>query len=346
MSISANLSMMSGNQTQGNNTNCKLYHDDRTFQVVPVYILVIAVLGIVLNVFVLMVFCLHKKACTVPEIYLSNLAAADLVLVSCLPFWVVNVSRKFVWTFDESLCKIVNVGIVMNAYCSIYFLVLVSIDRYMALVHPMTQMRMRRPSYAKLGCLLVWGLGFLLSLPSLIFRKLGFEGNVTRCYIDYPKNTYVLFELMLFIFSFCIPIAIISFCTIKIIKVLTNRLIEGLESQNTDQKATTLLLAVLLAFLICWVPFHLTKMPTILSKMGIITKCSVLYVLLICRQTFTYFAFFNSVLNPILYVIVGKNFRKKTKELFKQRSVRKSTSRFTSARSYLSRSTTTTQLKT
>ncbi|XP_061599388.1 B2 bradykinin receptor-like [Cololabis saira] len=315
MSISANLSMMSGNQTQGNNTKCNLENDDRTFQVVPVYILIVAVLGIVLNMFVLMVFCLHKKACTVPQIYLSNLAAADLVLVSCLPFWAINVSRKFVWTFDESLCKIINVGIVMNAYCSIYFLVLVSIDRYMALVHPMTQMRMRRPSYAKLGCLLVWGLGFLLSLPSLIFRKLDFEG---RCHIDYPKNMYLVFELMLFIFSFCIPISIISFCTIKIIKVLTNRLTEALGSQNKDQKATTLVLAVLLAFLICWVPFHLTKMTTILSKMGIITKCSVLYVLLICRQTFTYFAFFNSVLNPILYVIVGKNFRTKTKELFKQ----------------------------
>ncbi|XP_061570782.1 B2 bradykinin receptor-like [Cololabis saira] len=313
MSISANLSMMSGNQTQGNNTECKLYLEDWTFHLIPVYILVISVLGIVLNVFVLMVFCLHKKACTVPEIYLSNMAAADLVLMSCLPFWAVYVLRHLVWPLDESMCKIVTMAIVMNADCSIYFLVLVSIDRYMALVHPMTQMRMRRPSYAKLGCLLVWGLGFLLRLPTLIFRKLYYEGNVTRCHIDYPKNTYLVFALIPFIFSFCIPISIISFCTIKIIKVLTNRLTEGLESQNTDRKATTLVLAVLLAFLICWVPFHLAKLLVILIKLklGIITKCSVLYVLSICRPTFTYLAFFNSVLNPILYVIVGKNFRKK-----------------------------------
>ncbi|KAM6912238.1 B2 bradykinin receptor-like [Xenentodon cancila] len=310
---------MSGNQTEDDNTICNLYPDDWTFSVIPVYILIIAVLGILFNVFVLMVFCLHKKACTMAEIYLSNLAAADLVLVSCLPFWAVVISRRFTWPFDESLCKIVNVGIVMNAYCSIYFLVLVSIDRYVALVHPMTQMRLRRPCYAKLGCLLVWVLGFLLSLPSLIFRRLDVDvKNSSSCIIDYPENTYLLFELMLFIFSFCIPISIISFCTFKIIKVLRNRLIEGLESQNTDQKATTLVLAVLFAFLICWVPFHLTKVPTILKDMNILTECSLLYIHHICQQAFTYFAFFNSVLNPILYVIVGKNFRKKTRELFKQ----------------------------
>nr|XP_013876381.1 PREDICTED: B2 bradykinin receptor-like [Austrofundulus limnaeus] len=80
-----------------------------------------------------MVFCLHKKACTTPEIYLSNMAAADLVLVSFLPFWAVFVSNHFHWTFGDAMCKIINMIIIMNSFCSIYFLVLVSIDRYLAL---------------------------------------------------------------------------------------------------------------------------------------------------------------------------------------------------------------------
>ncbi|GLD73629.1 B2 bradykinin receptor-like isoform X1 [Lates japonicus] len=268
-----------------------------------------------------MVFCLHKKACTVAEIYLSNLAAADLVLVSCLPFWAVSAAKKFNWPFGGSLCKLVNISITMNVCCSIYFLVLVSIDRYMALVHPLSHERLRRPKFAKLGCLLVWALGLLLSVPTLIYREVKYfpDINTTVCYLNYPNTTVqLLCEGTLSTLSFIIPISIISFCTFKIIQALNNRLMDGSNSQKKEQKATTLVLAVLVAFLICWVPFHLVKIIEWLIRAEVLRRCKLGTVIEICKQIFTYLAFFNSVLNPILYVIVGKNFRRKVKELFKQ----------------------------
>ncbi|XP_070776648.1 B2 bradykinin receptor-like [Enoplosus armatus] len=339
-SVPANFSTSSINVDQ-NNTNiirCPEKEPQWVYIVVPVYILLISVLGIVFNMFVLMVFCLHKKACTVAEIYLSNLAAADLVLVSCLPFWAVNIKRGFDWPFGLFLCKVVNVGIKMNAYCSIYFLVLVSIDRYVALVHTMSYGRMRRPKYAKLGCVVVWGLCLLLSVPTLIYRKLKHRGKITECHSSYSATEFLMYNVMLTIFSFIIPIAIISFCTIKIIQAVNNRLMERLNSQKMEHKATTLVLAVLLAFLICWVPYHLTRMVYMLKDVKVLTGCRLIEILNICRQIFTYFAFFNSVLNPILYVIVGKNFRKKVKELFKQWSINRTTFTITSTRSTLLRS--------
>uniref|UniRef100_A0A4W6EMF1 B1 bradykinin receptor n=1 Tax=Lates calcarifer TaxID=8187 RepID=A0A4W6EMF1_LATCA len=329
-------------QNSTNATHCLKETKEWTYAVVPIYILVIAVLGIIFNVFVLMVFCLHKKACTVPEIYLSNLAAADLVLVSCLPFWAVSAARKFNWPFGGSLCKLVNLSITMNVYCSIYFLVLVSIDRYMALVHPLSHERLRRPKFAKLGCLLVWALGLLLSVPTLIYREVKyFSGiNATVCYLNYPSPTVqLLTEGMLTMLSVIIPISIISFCTFKIIQALNNRLMKSSNSQKKEQKATTLVLAVLVAFLICWVPFHLVKIIEWLMRAKVLRGCKLGTVVDICKQIFIYLAFFNSVLNPILYVIVGKNFRRKVKELFKQRSLkRRATLSLTSTRTSLSRS--------
>nr|XP_046269930.1 B2 bradykinin receptor-like [Scatophagus argus] len=295
----------------------------------PVYILLITVLGIVFNVFVLMVFCLHKKACTVAEIYLGNLAAADLVLVSCLPFWAVNISNGFNWPFGQFLCKAVNLGIKMNAYCSIYFLVLVSIDRYVALVHTMSYGRMRRPKYAKLGCLLVWGFGMLMSVPTLIFRKVEHfpEYGVHACFLDYPNHTVeLLCDGMLTVFSFIVPILFITFCTVKIIQALKVQKIEKFNAEKTENRATTLVLVVLLAFLICWVPFHVVTTLDVLLRADVLGGCHLINVLEICNQIFTYLAFFNSVLNPILYVIVGKNFRKKVWEVFNQWSSKKKTS--------------------
>ncbi|KAM7376016.1 hypothetical protein PAMP_005768 [Pampus punctatissimus] len=245
------------------------------------------------------------------------------MLVSCLPFWAVNTLNKFNWQFGNTLCKLVNMGIIMNAYCSIYLIVMVSIDRYVALVHPLSQERFRRPKYAKLCCLLVWGFSFLMNIPAIIFRKTEYNPhfNATFCLIKYPNaNVHLLCLVILTTFTFLLPISIISYCTFKIIQSLNNRLVVG---QNTEHKSTTLVLAVLVAFLICWLPFHVTKILNELGNLNILTKGVSIHditnALFICM----YLAFSNSVVNPILYVIVGKNFRKKIWELFKQRPVRK-----------------------
>uniref|UniRef100_A0A3P9I523 G-protein coupled receptors family 1 profile domain-containing protein n=1 Tax=Oryzias latipes TaxID=8090 RepID=A0A3P9I523_ORYLA len=213
---------MNGVPNNTNHQNCNISDGNWTFTVVPVYVMTIAVVGIVLNFFVLMVFILHKKACTVAEIYLSNLAAADLLLVSFLPFWAVNVYRYYNWTFGVVLCKTVNVSILMNVYCSIFFLVLVSIDRYFALVFPLSHAKLRRPVYAKVACFLVWVAGFLLSLPALIHREVitRLESNSTFCSVNPASTT-------------------------TIIDSLRNRIVEGINSQKKDHKATTLVLAVL-----------------------------------------------------------------------------------------------------
>ncbi|XP_074517309.1 B2 bradykinin receptor-like [Sebastes fasciatus] len=315
-----------GDQNNTNGTDCSDMYDWEWLHTgQPVYILLIAVLGIMFNVFVLMVFCFHKKACTVAEIYLSNLAAADLVLVSCLPFWAVYISNGFNWPFGVFLCKVVNLGIKMNTYSSIYFLILVSVDRYVALVHTMSHGRMRRPKYAKMGCLLMWGFGLILSVPTLVFREVEyFPDYGTVCILHYPNHTVeLLFDGMLIVFGFVIPISIISFCTIKIIQALKVQAIERFNAERTEQKATTLVLAVLLAFFICWVPFHVVTALDVLVRADVLGGCHLEHVLDICNQIFTYFAFFNSVLNPILYVIVGKNFRKKVCEFFKQWRIRR-----------------------
>lgn len=290
--------------------------------------LFITLLGIVFNVFVLMVFCFHKKPCTVAEIYLGNLAAADLVLVSSLPFWAVSVSNGFNWPFGQFLCKAVNLGIKINAHCSIYFLVLVSIDRYLALVHTMSHGRVRRPKYAKLGCLLMWGLGLLLSAPTIIFREVEYipEYDVTACFLKYPnQHVELVCDGLLIVFGFIVPISIISLCTLKIIQTLKIQTVERFSGEKTEQRATVLILSVLLAFLICWVPFHVVTAVDVLVKAEVLGGCRLTTALDICNQIFTYLAFFNSVLNPILYVIVGKNFRKKVWELFKQWSVKRTT---------------------
>ncbi|XP_029316500.1 B2 bradykinin receptor-like [Cottoperca gobio] len=322
-SVPANFSTMAIHEDQNDMSATQLPDEELTewySNILPVYILCIAVLGIILNVFVLVVFCLHKKSCTVAEIYLSNLAAADLVLMIFLPFWAVYAANNFDWPFGNHLCRLVTVAINMNAYSSIYFIVLISIDRYMALVHPLSHEGIRRPKYAKLLCVLVWGFGLVLSIPTLVYRRVLYNNyyNISQCSHEQTLNEQLLFDGLLTTFGFIIPIIIIFCCTLKIIQALNNRFLGMLDTQMTEQKATTLIVVVLLAFMICWVPFHVVKILNMLLIANVLTAPSFRTNLLVCMQVFMYFAFFNSVLNPILYMIVGKNFQGKVRELFKQ----------------------------
>ncbi|XP_029972929.1 B2 bradykinin receptor-like [Salarias fasciatus] len=304
----------SSNETT-NNSSCQ-YNDPIIFTVLPVYVMVISVLGIIMNVFVLLVFWLHKKACTVAEIYLCNLAAADLLLAAFLPFWAKNIANQYNWPFNDHLCKVVNAAIFMNVHSSIYFLVMISIDRYLALVHPLSHQSLRRPRTAKLVCFVVWSLALVLTCPMIIYREVLHSPQKTICVFNIPHS--LLYNGIMIILNFIIPTGFILYFTVKILKALGNRLSTKMisNSQAQEQKATTLVLSVLLAFLICWVPYHVIKIITMFVNLYEVGGCQFVINLSICRNIFTYFAFFNSVLNPILYVIVGKKFQKKAKELF------------------------------
>uniref|UniRef100_A0A668RY76 G-protein coupled receptors family 1 profile domain-containing protein n=1 Tax=Oreochromis aureus TaxID=47969 RepID=A0A668RY76_OREAU len=286
------------------------------WSVLPDYIKVIRLLGFIFNMFVLMVFFFHKKTCTVAELCL---AAADLDLLCCLPFWIEYIKKAdYDWPFSESLCKLVPAVLIMNTFCNIYFLVLASLDCYVALVYPLFHELMSRPFNAKLGCLFVWSFGLPFAFPVFIYRKLEFDSqsNTTECtFSSISPDQYLLYDVRGIIFSFIIPVIIILFCAVRIIQALRKRLMGVLKPERTEQKTTTLILAVLLAFLICWVPFHVAKILDVLEYTGIL-KCNIIVVII--KALSFYLVFFSCVLNPILYIIIGKSFRNRTKEFFKQ----------------------------
>ncbi|XP_029983174.1 B2 bradykinin receptor-like [Sphaeramia orbicularis] len=304
-----------------NSTPCPETETQQMFsKVVPVYIFTLSVLGIVLNILVLLVFWLHKNPCTVPEIYLSNLAAADLLLMCFMPFWAVTIVNKYNWVFGPHMCRLVNLCIVMNANCSIYFLVLVSIDRFLALVHPLSHARMRSRKCAKFGCLLVWCFGLILSIPTLVCRKVKHKkSNITQCILGCSTTMFYTNEGILTVVCFIIPVMIISYCTVRIIRSLNKRPIESLGTQRKEYKSTILVLVVLVAFLICWVPFHLTRIIDVFLRAEIIPghdSCDIVNTFEMFMQIFSYIAFLTASSTPILYVIVGKTFRDKTLEVF------------------------------
>ncbi|XP_069771317.1 B2 bradykinin receptor [Narcine bancroftii] len=319
-----NLSLVN---VSSNSTSCKegLFWD-WLYTFLPAYIMVVCMSGLVGNIFVLLVLWLHKSRCTVPEIYLGNLAGADLLLLACLPFWAVNIAQRFAWPFGEMLCRCVNLAIYMNLCSSIYLLMMVSIDRYLALVKVLNPGRIRTVSCAKINCCFIWVFSLGMSSPAFIFRKVMYvaDVNISACLLDYPNDSWQFnSNIVQVIVLFLVPSTILSFCTVKIISVLRNNRMRVFKQVQRESKAAALVLVVLLAFLICWVPFQVFRILYLFKEARMLSGCTWAEALSNGNQIVTFFGCTNSCINPVLYVIVGKQFRSKARDLYIQSTARR-----------------------
>ncbi|XP_075048283.1 B2 bradykinin receptor-like [Mixophyes fleayi] len=301
----------------GNCTNLQKFQ--WIFDYEPIYLWFIFVFGVIENLFVISVFLLHKNRCTVAEIYLGNMAAADLIFVVSMPFWAIYVSNNFNWMFGSFLCVTVHSLLHLNLFSSNFFLMMISIDRYLAFVKTMSSGRMRRAGCAKVNCAISWIIAIGVSLPKVVFGRLIFitSLNTTICVVLPPSNNWhIATNIITNVVGFLIPVIVITFCTVQITYVLRNNTMQQFKGDKNEKKATWLVVSVLLVFIVCWLAFHISAFIDTLDLYNVFAGCAVTRYNYILNQLSTYIGTSNSCINPLLYIIVGSNFRKKAREVY------------------------------
>lgn len=87
-----------------------------------------------------LVVAVNQQMRSTTNLLIINLAVADLFfIIFCVPFTATDYILPY-WPFGDIWCKIVQYLIVVTAYASVYTLVLMSLDRFLAVVHPITSM--------------------------------------------------------------------------------------------------------------------------------------------------------------------------------------------------------------
>lgn len=112
-------------------------------------------------------FCRYTKMKTATNIYIFNLALADALATSTLPFQ----SAKYLmntWPFGEPLCKLVIAIDYYNMFTSIFTLTMMSVDRYIAVCHPVRALEFRTPVKAKFINVCVWILSSAIGVPIMV----------------------------------------------------------------------------------------------------------------------------------------------------------------------------------
>uniref|UniRef100_A0A3Q2Z019 Somatostatin receptor type 2 n=2 Tax=Hippocampus comes TaxID=109280 RepID=A0A3Q2Z019_HIPCM len=281
-------------------------HQDKTSSVVITFIyFMVCAVGLCGNALVIYVILRYAKMKTVTNIYILNLAVADVLCMMSLPFIALQLALVH-WPFGEALCRVIMTVDSLNQFTSIFCLMVMSIDRYLAVVHPIKSTKWRKPRVAKLINLTVWGVSLLVILPTMIFSGLD---KVPVCGIVWPEPQdfyYTAFIFYTFFIGFFLPLAVICLCYLLIIvKVKSSGMRVGsTKRKRSERKVTRMVSIVVAVFVLCWLPFYIFNVTSVTSS---INPTSV------AKSTFDFvvvLGYANSCANPILYAFLSDNFKK------------------------------------
>ncbi|KAK1142993.1 relaxin-3 receptor 1 [Acipenser oxyrinchus oxyrinchus] len=256
------------------------------------------------------------------NLFVTSLAVTDFQFVMTLPFWAVENALDFTWLFGKAMCKIVSYVTAMNMYASVFFLTAMSVARYWSVASALKSKRRPPGCSAKWMSFLIWISAILAALPHAIFSTTSTVSNEELCLVKFPdQNGAAQFWLGLYhaqkvMLGFVIPLFIITMCYLLLLRFITNKNVNT-SSTKRRSKVTKSVTIVVLSFFLCWLPNQALTAWGILVKLNVVhfsyeyyTTQAYIFPITVCL------AHSNSCLNPILYCLMRREFRKALRKLF------------------------------
>ena len=249
----------------------------------------------------------------VPLMWLvANLAFADLLFTSLTVLTVIDFFWR--WVGGNSTCRLHGFLVETTYSTSITTLVLITFQRLKAVTDPFNA-RIRgwaRKKYIKLA--IAWFLCLAVCSPLLDIYRLETRGNAIVCvnttWGDIGRQVYyslhaTFFFVLPFLYMILTQRIIHRALRARVVPTISNSFIE--KSIQRHKKVAKTLIALTVAFAICWSPFMVTRTLIYfhVASPGLVWRVS---QLLICL---------NAALDPILYGYYGGNLQSSMKKLIK-----------------------------
>ncbi|NXO26010.1 CCR7 protein, partial [Cisticola juncidis] len=290
--------------------------DVRTFRAafLPAMYTLICLMGLLGNGLVMLTNIYFKRLKTMTDVFLLNLALADILFLLTLPFW--GTSAATDWVFGSSACKAMYCICKMSFFSGMLLLLSISIDRYFAIVLA-TSAHGQRPRMifiSKVSCTLIWLLAFIFSIPELVHSGVNNSETSPRCSIMVNDlqtfNTAIKVSQM--VFGFLIPLLVMSFCYLIIIKTL-------LQARNFEKnKAIKVIITVVVVFVVFQLPYNGVMLAKTISAFNQTSSCEESKKLDVADDVTYTLACFRCCLNPFLYAFIGVKFRTDLFKLLKK----------------------------
>ncbi|KAA0195470.1 Allatostatin-A receptor [Fasciolopsis buskii] len=297
--------------------------------VTPILFGLFLIVGSVGNLLVIIVVLVNAQMRDSTNILILSLAMADFAfIIICIPLTTV-IYIVGGWPMGVALCRVYFYLMYVTAFCSVYTLVLMSLDRFLAVVYPMQSIHWRNQTNTVRIVLFTWSVVLIANLPLLIDAVVvrgPVDGGDSACYTEYCTYAWLVtidektqtardnydkarpFFLIFFLFGYLIPFVVICILYISLICRLRCRrppnIKQSAESRRSKKRVTLLVVTVVVVFGISWLPIHIVFL--IQYFVGDPNTDFFRIVQILSNSL----AYGNSSINPILYAFLSINFRK------------------------------------
>ncbi|XP_010837671.1 PREDICTED: G-protein coupled receptor 182 [Bison bison bison] len=216
--------------------------------------LAIFVVGLVENLLVICVNWRGSARAGLLRLYVLNMAIADLGIILSLPVWMLEATLDYTWLWGSFSCRFTHYFYYANMYSSIFFLVCLSVDRYVTLTNASTSWQRHQHRGRRAVCAGVWVLSALIPLPEVVHIRL-VDSFEPMCLFMAPFETYstwaTVVALSTTVLGFLLPLPLIA-----VFNVLTARRLRQ-TGQPEGRRHCLLVCAYIAVFVICWLPYHM-----------------------------------------------------------------------------------------
>ncbi|KAI8046597.1 tachykinin-like peptides receptor 99D [Drosophila gunungcola] len=279
------------------------------------------------NLIVVWIVMTTKRMRTVTNYFIVNLSIADAMVSS------LNVTFSYYymldsdWPFGEFYCKLTQFISMLSICASVFTLMAISIDRYVAIIRPLQPRMSKRCNLAIAA--IIWLASTLISCPMMITyrtEEVPVKGQSPRtvCYPEWPdgmtnhSRLESIYNILIIILTYFLPIVsmTVTYSRVgielwgsKTIGECTPRQVENVRSKR---RVVKMMIVVVLIFAICWLPFHSYFIIT--SCYPAITEAPFIQELYLAIY---WLAMSNSMYNPIIYCWMNSRFRYGFKMVFR-----------------------------
>jgi len=266
-----------------------------------------------------------KSLRTPSNMLVLNLAIMDFfMLLSQFPVFSYNCFNGGIWMFDGFACDLYTIFGAITGMGSLWSHVWITFDRYNVIVHGVSGTPLTSGK-ALAMVLFTWAYAVGVSIPPLFgWGKFTLEGILDSCSFDYLSRDWnnLSFGTFLFVFCYCIPLTIIMYAYVFIVKTVVahesamkaqakKMNISSLKAQAGNEESAEMRVAKAAVmnvsiWMLCWTPYCAIVVQGMYFDQSVITPIMTMLPALLAKTCACY--------NPMVYALAHPRFRKAMQE--------------------------------
>ncbi|XP_068195305.1 growth hormone secretagogue receptor a [Antennarius striatus] len=298
--------------------------------------------GVVGNVMTILVVSKYRDMRTTTNLYLCSMAVSDLLIFLCMPLDLYRMWRYRPWRLGDALCKLFQFVSESCTYSTILSITALSVERYLAICFPLRAKALVTKRRVRALILLLWTVSLLSAGPVFVMVGVERDGmeptnhssglnetawtqeveDTRECRMTQYAVESGLMGAMVWLSSvfFFMPVFFLTVLYSLIGRRLWQRHREATiksriaHRDKSNRQTIKMLVVVVVAFILCWLPFHVGRYLQFRSLdapsplLSLLSEyCSLVSVVLF---------YLSAAINPILYNTMSWKYRGAATRLF------------------------------